>query len=115
MSDESIPPGKLKRRSGDVISMQRIVMALLASTPLTIPGVIKGGQMVLDIHMQWIEMQKDHERLHEIERQLAVADPHEKRLDSLERWKCVLGWDPPKTRLRGSTAQCRDGQRDADE
>ena len=103
-SSVTIPPDdrRHRRRTSDHVSMKRIVLSLLASTPLTIPGIIQGGRMLLDVHEEWVALRAISGRVESLQKEneslKALLMDSDDRIALLERWHCRLGWDPPRTR-----------------
>lgn len=101
--DETLPPGPhSRRRATDHVNWRKIAIYVLGSLPISGPTMWKGVTTVLDLRDQWIkqqtavvELQKVHaaDELHEEKIQAL-----ERRVKKLERWKCVLGWNPPETK-----------------
>lgn len=96
-SSASIPPepvARHKRRSNDRINWRRVMITAAMSMPITGPGIYQGGIMLMDAHAQWLEFKKMPARLEQLEERTKEHEALEKKLASLERWRCVLGYDP---------------------
>jgi replication-associated recombination protein RarA len=94
-----------RRRHNDKINWKRVATYVLGSMPLWGPTAWGATNYAIQLRDQWTVMQKELPELRrEVDELKKVAkedhkgtlDLHERRLDKIERWKCILGWDPHK-------------------
>jgi hypothetical protein len=89
----SIPPetaaARHRRRGGDHVNWRRVVRAVVLSTPVWGPAAWWIVSTGLETYGQWLEFAKLPGQI----RALEDADLA-KRLASLERYRCILGYDP---------------------
>jgi hypothetical protein len=94
---------KYRRRSRDHINWKRVALYVFGSMPVWGPTTWGGVSYALKVRDQLVEMQAEVPALRrEIDNLKLVAgekhqdqiEIHERRLDRIERWKCVIGWDP---------------------
>lgn len=119
-SYETIPPKRYRRRDVDRVSPRRVslgtaigVLAALASAK---PGldlysaVVSAPAKVNELRLEVKALRDQHQQ------DLKIAedrgDRNDVRLDKVERWKCVLGWDPGGVRgphTRNPDRVCQEG------
>jgi len=93
----SVPPepaARLRRRGSDHVNWRRVARAVLLSAPAWGPAAWWVVATGLEAHRQWIEFSKMPGQIKQLE---DAAEEHEdlaKRLASLERYRCILGYDP---------------------
>lgn len=95
--------GKIRTRKSDKIDWPRVAKYVLISMPVWGPTTWGAVNYGIQIRDQWTLMQKEVPALRrEIDELKKVAKEdhtgqlalHERRLKKVERWKCILGWDP---------------------
>jgi hypothetical protein len=87
-------PDKQRRRSADHIDWIRVAKYVLLSLPMWGPATWKIGEMLFAVHSQWIVFQGMSPRIEELETTSKEHADLAKRLASLERYRCILGYDP---------------------
>lgn len=112
MSEEQSGMTLRFKRMKDEVTLKRALIGLLMSMPISGPAVWKTAEVALETRDQWIEMREEVPKLKaEIEALKAQKEAvalHDRRLDKIERWKCVIGWNPheePRDRDRVCTAE----------
>lgn len=109
----SIPPERHRRRSHDHINWSRVAKYVLLSMPVWGPGAWTGVGMALEVHRQWLDFQKLPARVNQLEQEVQEHEKLEQKISSLERYRCILGYDPggkfgEKTTLpRERRSECR--------
>jgi hypothetical protein len=93
--DTSIPPtGKQRRRDTDRINWIKVAKAVVLSSPAWASIVWIGFGYLFEIHAQWLVFQQLPDRIEQLEQRAKEHADIEKKLASLERYRCILGYDP---------------------
>jgi len=94
----SIPPEptaeRHRRRGSDRINWRRVALYVLGSLPVWGPGAWQAVSIGLEVHRQWLVFVKMPDQIKELEDTAKEHDDLVKRLASLERYRCILGYDP---------------------
>jgi hypothetical protein len=92
--DNSIPPEHHRRRSRDHINWMRVGKYVLFSLPVWGPGAWTVVTFGLEVHRQWMVFEALPKRVADLERTAKEHEDIDKRIASLERYRCILGYDP---------------------
>ena len=94
----SIPPEpaavKHRRRGTDHVDWRRVAVYVMGSSTIWAPALWYAAGVVFDAHAQWLEFAKMPGRIADLERSAKEHEGLDKRLASLERYRCILGYDP---------------------
>jgi hypothetical protein len=92
----SIPPEprSARRRKDDHVDWWKVARVVAFSSPLWGPGLWQTVSVGLQVHAQWLVFQKLPAKIAELEEAAEAHEDLDKRLASLERYRCVLGYDP---------------------
>jgi hypothetical protein len=89
----SIPPSS-RRRSTDKVDWLKVGKVVLYSLPLWGPIMWQGVTCGLELHAQWLVFAALPQKVADLERTAKEHTDIEKRIASLERYRCILGYDP---------------------
>lgn len=92
-SSVSIPPTS-RRRSTDKINWPKVAKVVLYSLPLWGPIAWQGVTQALVLHRQWLVFDALPQKVADLERTAKEHADIDKRIASLERYRCILGYDP---------------------
>lgn len=92
----SIPPEprSARRRKDDRVDWLKVARVVAFSSPVWGPGLWQVVSMGLSAHSQWLAFQQLPARIEELEQTAKAHVDFEKRISSLERYRCILGYDP---------------------
>ena len=90
----SIPPVASRRRSTDKVDWLKVGKVVLYSLPLWGPIAWQGVTHALVLHRQWLVFDALPQKVADLEQTAKEHADIEKRIASLERYRCILGYDP---------------------
>lgn len=99
VSDESygsMPPegAAARRRRSDRVDWLKVAKVVGYSAPVWAPMLWQVVGYGLQAHTQWLSFEKLPTRIEQLEQTAKEHTDFEKRLLSLERYRCILGYDP---------------------